>query len=226
MTRTGWIMPLCVGAVLSLMSGCNIAGVLERVTSPDRTVEARYVLANVPTVVFLDDRRNQINPVRLRREIVDEVTLILTVEGRLTDMISPRDAMAAARRLDTARETVGIDSVGRAVGAQQVVYIEAVAFRITQDGLMPDPAAFFNVRVLDLDAGRRVFPSEDGLQETGGYHMQVSIPHQELASLSGIGNASKLRQVLAKRAGDEIGRLFVRTGYGAGGERLMNIENK
>jgi len=225
MNRTGWIM-LCVGAVLSLMSGCNIAGALERVTSPDRTVEARYVLADVPTVVFLDDRRNQINPVRLRREIVDEVTQILTVEGKLNDMISPRDAMAAARRLDTARETVGVDRVGRAVGAQQVVYIEAIAFRITQDGLMPDPAAFFNIRVLDLDAGRRVFPTEDGLQQTGGYHIQVSIPRQELATLSGTGNASKLRQVLAQRAGDEIGRLFVRTGYGAGGERLMNIENQ
>jgi hypothetical protein len=219
-------MLLCVGVVLSLMSGCNIAGVLERVTSPDRMVEARYVLADVPTVVFLDDRRNQINPVRLRREIVDEVTQILTVEGKITDMISPRDAMAAARRLDTAQETVGVDSVGRAVGAQQVVYIEAVAFRITQDGLMPDPAAFFNIRVLDLEAGRRVFPTTDGSQQTGGYHIQVSIPRQELATLSGIGNASKLRQVLAQRAGDEIGRLFVKTGYGAGGERLMNIENQ
>lgn len=226
MNRTGWIMLLGLGAVLGQLSGCNIAGVLERVTSPDHMVEARYTLANVPTVVFLDDRRNQINPVRLRREIVDEITHILITEGKLTDMISPRDAMAAARRLDTARETVGIDMVGRAVGAQQVVYIEAVGFRITQDGLAPDPAAFFNIRVLDLDAGRRVFPSEDGLQDTGGYHIQVSIPRQELAALSGIGNASKLRQVLAKRAGDEIGRLFVKTGYGAGGERLMNVETQ
>lgn len=205
-----------------LLAGCNVAGVVERITSPDEVVEARFKPANVGTVVFLDDRRNQINPVRLRREIVDEVTHVLIDEGHMDHMISPRDAMAAARRLDTASSTAGIDAVGRAVGADQVIYIEAVGFRISRNGLAPDPAAAFNIRVIDLNTQERVFPADDAGR--GGYPMQVTLSREKLAELSGGADAARLRGALAKRAGDQIARLFVDTAYAANGERLIDIE--
>jgi hypothetical protein len=185
-------------------------------------VEAKYNLTDTATVVFIDDRRNQVNPVRLRRQIADEATAVLIDEGAMGDMISPRDAMAAARRLDTGSMPAGIDAIGRAVGASQVIYVEAVAFSLTRDGLTPDPVAVFNVRVWDVDKGVRVFPAaDDSFRTSSGYPLQVTIPQGELAGLSGGGATSKLRSMLAKRTGDAIGRIFVTTSYSQSGKKLQ-----
>ena len=206
---------------LACLQGCNIARTVDRFIAPDPTIEAKYNLADTATVVFIDDRRNQVNPVRLRRQIADEATAVLIDEGTMQDMISPRDAMAAARRLDTGASPVGIDAIGRAVGASQVIYVEAVAFSLTRDGLTPDPVAVFNVRVWDVDKGVRVFPAESDTFRTGaGFPLQVTIPQGELAGLSGRGATSTLRNMLAKRTGDAIGRMFVTTSYNQGGEQL------
>ncbi|MGY8757349.1 MAG: hypothetical protein ACKVLC_08245, partial [Phycisphaerales bacterium] len=56
-------------ATIALLSSCNIAGVASYLTTPDPEQEALFVLPNVPTVVFVDDRRNVMHPVRLRRVI-------------------------------------------------------------------------------------------------------------------------------------------------------------
>ena len=57
-----------------MLSSCNIAAMVAYVGSPDPQQEAIYTLPNVPTVVFVDDRRNVMHPVRLRRVIAEQVT--------------------------------------------------------------------------------------------------------------------------------------------------------
>ncbi|MCH2137634.1 MAG: hypothetical protein MK074_01100 [Phycisphaerales bacterium] len=215
---------LLLGLSLCVPCGCNIAGAVDKLTTPDAVVEAKFHPDNVPTAVFIDDRRNQVNPVRLRRAIADMATRILIDEGDMTEMISPRDAMAAARQLDGAAEPSSVSAIGKAIGARQVIYVEVVAFRITRDGLTPDPLAYFNVRVLDLEAGERVFPTDAQFEASAGYPLQVTIPPAQLGTLTGQGSPSLVRRALADRAGDALGRLFVDTGYSAGGDRLIDVE--
>ncbi len=209
--------------VMLTAGGCNIAATVDAIIRPDPVIEAKYHMRNVATVVFIDDRRNQISPVRLRRQISDELTAVLMEEGGMTDMISPRDAMAAARRLDTAGTPAGIDQIGAAVGADQVIYIEALQFRITTDGLSPDPLALFNVRVLDVETGERLFPEKEKFQAGTGHPIQVIVPRQDLGQFIGSGGMTKLRRYLAVESGDSIARLFVTTRYTQGGEKMKRL---
>lgn len=214
---------LIASLAMLMAGGCNIAATVEAIIRPDPVVEAKHEIRNVATVVFIDDRRNQINPVRLRRQISDEITAVLMEEGGMTDMISPRDAMSAARRLDTAGTPSGIDEIGAAVGADQVIYVEALQFRITTDGLSPDPLALFNVRVLDVETGSRLFPETEKFQAGTGHPIQVTVPRKDLGQFVGSGGMTKLRRYLAVESGDSIARLFVTTRYTQGGEKMKRL---
>ncbi|MCH2136906.1 MAG: hypothetical protein MK101_10045 [Phycisphaerales bacterium] len=210
-------------AIASLSGGCNIAAAVDAVTRPDPVVEAKHTLPDVATVVFIDDRRNQINPVRVRRQIADEITAVLIEEGSMTDMISARDAVAAARRLDSAGSVAGINQIGEAVGADQVIYVEALGFQLTRNGLSPDPMAAFNVRVLDVRSGERTFPETEQFQAATGHPVQVTIPRKDWGQFTGSGGLSKLRTYLAKESGDTIARLFVTTHYTQAGEKMKPL---
>jgi len=222
-----WLRPQLFGCIASALlvvgGGCNYAATLDAIVRPDPVIEAKHDIHNVATVVFIDDRRNQINPVRLRRQIADEITSVLMEEGGMTDMISPRDAMAAARRLDTAGKPAGIDEIGAAVGASQVIYVEALQYRITRDGLSPDPLALFNVRVLEVETGVRLFPETEKFQAGTGHPIQVTVPRKDLGQFIGSGGMTKLRRYLAVESGDSIARLFVTTHYTQSGEKMKRL---
>ena len=222
--RRSLVLLASVGFTLVFsLGGCNIAASVDAIIRPDPVVEAKHPIANVATVVFIDDRRNQVNPVRLRRQIADEITSVLMEEGYMTDMISPRDAMAAARRLDKAGKPAGINEIGIAVGADQVIYVEALQYRITSDGLSPDPLALFNVRVLNVHTGERVFPETEKFQAGTGHPVQVTVPRQDQGQFIGSGGMSRLRRYLAIESGDAIARIFVTTTYTQGGEKMKRL---
>ncbi|MDG2291928.1 MAG: hypothetical protein P8L37_04655, partial [Phycisphaerales bacterium] len=138
---------LAVLAAVSLfvLSGCNIASAVGYAVHPEPEFEAEYTLANVPTVIFIDDRRGVVNPTRLRRVIADEATAQLMEEGVISEgnMIAPRDAMVAARRSDRSDDVVPIAHIAELVGADQVIYVDVNQFALTFDGVTPDPTSIY-----------------------------------------------------------------------------------
>ena len=82
-----------------LMASCNILAPAGYLAFGQPKAPALYEPEDRTTVVFVDDRQNVIpmNATRIRREIADKVSADLMEQEVITDMISPRDAMAMAR---------------------------------------------------------------------------------------------------------------------------------
>lgn len=207
--------------ILMLPTGCNIAEGIDALTRPDRTIPAHYHLIDRPSVVLVDDRTNLINPVRLRREIADEATIVLMERDAVDHMISPRDAMAAARRLDQPNRPAAIDRIGEMVGADQVIYVETLAWGLVQGRGVIAPQAAFRVKVIDVMDRTRLFPvgEQDGA-ESGGMLVRVNMDQAEAQRYSS-DSVTALSRELAKRSGDAVARLFVETRLNVHGDPLM-----
>src|SRR5687768_12660615 len=84
--------------MISGLCACNIIGPAAYILEGPPTIAAQHELADVPTVVFIDDRSNVVNPVSLRRVIADKVSEELMVRKALTTTISSQDAMTLTRQ--------------------------------------------------------------------------------------------------------------------------------
>ena len=74
MIRLGAAFIICL--VLCFLQSCNLMAGASYILSEEPQQEAVFVLPDVPTVVFVDDRRNLLHPSRLRRVVADKITLI------------------------------------------------------------------------------------------------------------------------------------------------------
>ena len=200
------------------MCSCNIASTVAYVTAPNPVTEAQYELKDTSTVIFIDDRRNWVSPVRLRRIIGDTASEGLLQEELVTDVISPRDATAAARQLDRGPRPAGIDRVGEMVGAKQVIYVEMVGFTLTSDGITPEPYAACRVRVIDLNEQKRTFPPVD---ESDSWLVEVSLPGVKSQGMQDSRQRQKLGELLAMETGRKVAMLFYEHSEPAVGANLI-----
>ena len=143
------------------LPACNILGPVAYIIEGPGTVEAQYILPDVTTVVYVDDRANAVNPTTLRRVIGDRVSSDLMAKEVLAQTISPADALAMVSLSDSRNQLMPIDEIGRTLGADQVIYVEMLAFQSSPDGATPRPFAVCQVRVIDAVNHTRLFPGEE-----------------------------------------------------------------
>ena len=192
-----------------LSTGCNIAGGVAYIVGGPPKIDAEYPLADRPTVVFVDDRGNTIstsNARSIRLEIADVVSRELMVKKVLTETISPRDALSAALARDRHGDLMPMDAIGRDVGAEQIIYVEMLAFTDRPDGATPRPTAICRVRVLDVTEQRRLYPAPDSQQSARA--LQSSMGEIDDALLRSPSSRLKIHLALAEKTGDQIAKLF------------------
>jgi hypothetical protein len=167
---------------------------------------------------MFDDHYSIVTPVRLRRDIADEATVVLMECGDMADMISPVDAMRLASKKD--REgRVSISDIGTGVGAGQVIYIEPVRFSVPRITGVAEPTALYRVKVIDSATRKRVWP-DDEKGGVAGWPVNVVLSRDEAMNLAAKSHSAIARE-LARRSGDEIARLFCDTEYSQHGNRLL-----
>lgn len=157
-------LSLCLLAGFAAVAGgCNIvAGGAYLAYGPPK-VPAQFELPDRKMVVFVDDRANRLPRSRLRREIAMATTEELVNKQQIiTTAISPDAAIRAASTSDISGELLTIDEIGRAVGAEMVIYITVDAFRVTSEDAMPRPICLMRVKVVDAISGERIFPEASG----------------------------------------------------------------
>ncbi|HRP61916.1 MAG TPA: hypothetical protein PK400_01335 [Phycisphaerales bacterium] len=204
LSRTA-MLPLIAMPTL-VVSSCNIVGPAAYIVAGPPTVDAEYKLQDRPTVVFIDDRENLINPVSLRRVLADRVSQELMTRKLVTRTISPQDAMGLASRYDTNREVMPIDAIGRAVGAEQVLFIEILAFSDRVDNTIPRAAAVVRVRLIDVENRVRLYPSADS--EQVGRVVQITTREFPPDAYQSRSSRVKIYETLAQDSGDRIAKLF------------------
>ena len=185
------------------------------ITSPDPKQNALYNLPNVPTVVFVDDRRNVMHPVRLRRVIAEQITDVLLAKKILKTMISPRDAMRVSAINDKYNEPLPVNELGEAVGASVVIYVEMTAFGLTSDGQTASPRTSCAIRVIDVINKKRLFPTEEA-----AFTVSESMKHVGANRVTSTAEARELAEELAVKLGDTIAKVFYKHTTGRLGENL------
>jgi len=216
--RQAIVAILAQAVVLLLVGGCNIVGPASYIVGGTGDVEAEYVLPDVPTVVFVDDRANVVNPVSLRRVIADRISQDLMEEKVLTLTISPQDAMAVAKQRERANEIMSIEDIGRAVGAKQVIYVQMMQFRDTPDGSTPRPAGMCQVKVIDVESQQRTYPAKESKDSVRT--VQVSgRPVDPETYRTRTGRLSVFND-LALMMGQHVGRLFYKHEPRAAGQNI------
>ncbi len=206
---TVWVRSLWLASLTLIpLAGCNIVGPAAYIIEGPPTVDAVHELADVPTIVFIDDRHNVVSPISLRKVIADRVSQDLMVQKVLSEnnALSSQDATAVAMQRERNSSILSIEEIGKSVGAKQVIYVEMLQFQGTPDGFTPRPMAMSRVKVINIEHRKRVFPPEDALQPSREVQaMTREIDPGLYATRSGL---LKIYEALAIEAGSEVGRLF------------------
>lgn len=191
---------------LAGLPGCNIVGPASYIVMGQGKVDAEYALQDRPTVVFIDDRENLVNPVMLRRAIAEKASEELMVQEIVTRTISPSDAIQLVSRYDTNEEVMPIDAIGRAVGAEQIIYVEMVSFDESMDGFTPRAAGTCRVRVIDVANRARLFPPP----EADVPYRTLQVVTEEVSTELYRSRTSRMQigELLAAQMGDRIAKLF------------------
>jgi hypothetical protein len=195
-------------AASAATGACNVlAPAFYIVHGPPRT-EAVHKLSDVPTVVFVDDRRNAIprQADGMRRAIADRVSRDLMVNKVLATTIRPQDAISVSRSQDRHGAIMPIDAIGEAVGAAQIIYVQMVEFRESPDGFTPRPEGACEVRVIDVQNDVRVFPAPDA--PSPSHMVRVALPAVEADLYRSNHGLLRIDQALAEELGNQIGKLF------------------
>ena len=197
------------------LQSCNIFAGLSYVFSPEPEQEALFALPNVRTVVFVDDRLNLMHPSRLKRVLADEVTNSLLQKQILTTIISPQDVLRYTSSHDKHDAPIPIQSIGKAVNASTVIYVEMKYFALTNDGQTPKPGASCNVRVIDVVNQTRLFP----LDQTA-YTVAVQLNRVAPRQIGSSGSIKQLTEELTVKLGGKVAKLFYKHYTGRLGENL------
>lgn len=200
------------------VSGCNIVGPAHYLIAGGPKVDPEYVLADVPTLVYIDDRNNVVNPISLRRVIADRVSGDLMQQKAVQVTISSQDAMILAAQRERNSQILSIEEIGSAVGARQVIYVEMFQFTDTPDGFTPRPISTCRVKVIDLDQKKRMYPNEDA--DLPYREVQVMTREVDPALYASRGGRLKVFETLAQQTGDQVAKLFYKHEYRPLGENL------
>jgi hypothetical protein len=206
-------------ALLALfpLAACNIITPIASVAAGPPTRDAEYRLGDRPTVVFVEDRANVLQRSSLRRVIGEKASEALMENKVVTRTISPQDALALARR-ETHDQPLAMDEIGRAVGAEQVVFVEMLSFHLSPDGYSPQPAASCRVKVIDVPNRQRLFPGAESDSEWR--ILNVAAGEAPSSMYRDQAARRRLQDMLADEVGDQVARLFYKHTPREVGERL------
>jgi hypothetical protein len=151
---------LLLAPLASVAGGCNIVAPIAYAIEGPGTIDAEFDLARVDTTVIVDDQGSLLPRLALRTALGESIGERLLRERLVPQVVSPRDAIAFMRSNDRRATPASIESVARAVGAKQVVYVQLVGFSLVGPQGEARPNADMLVRVLCMEGRTRVYPAD------------------------------------------------------------------
>lgn len=195
---------LLAAAFVSL-AGCNIIGPAFVLVHGPEKVQAAYELDKTKsTVIFIDDRVPYTS--RAVRDVIGRTAEeALLEEKALKDVVSGKSIQAVVAR-ERFGKPMGIADVGKAVGADVVIYAWVDGFTLSQDGQTFTPSAALRVKVIDAATKERLFPKPDASEPW--YPLVVQPPPQQGFRPGTPAEEDKARQDLARVVGLALARVF------------------
>ncbi len=195
-----------LGAAAACAPGCNIAAPVFFLVHGPPKVPAVYELdSERPTVIFIDDRGNTIPRRSLRNVIVQEAEALILEQGVIDKekLIAGRAAMQISL-IERHGELKSIDQIGQSVGAEVVIYVKMLEWKLSQDGSAVSPSAKALVKIIDATDGSRIYPPAD----TDGHPLTVAAPKTAQTAPETTAEINELHVGLAHLTGRQLARMF------------------
>lgn len=191
---------------LVCLAGCNyVAGAMLVIEGPPKIPKVTDMPKGRSLVVFIDDPKNRV-PRRSLRELAARAAEEDIIRKKLTGAGEVYGSIAAFRVAATERygQPMAIADIGRAVGAELVLYVRVEDWTLAREVGTVSPAVQARVKIIDALANKRVWPGDDA----GGFIMQANLPIKMDLPPSSMDERQALENRVAQRFGLEISRLF------------------
>lgn len=196
--------------------GCEATSILvEAVQGPEK-VEPKHVLADVPTLVMVEDPHHQLNNPGLARQVATTATHYLTFHEVLEEaaFIEPKKLVKLEAEMGEKWSQTPIDEIGRRLGAEQVVYAKINYAKYHHAGTLYRPEASIDVKVINAADGKRIWPNASPMSNPDSPQPghEVKIKDRFVSSESRyVGDSTT--DDLARRLADDAGLLIARLFY-------------
>lgn len=142
------------------MAGCNILGPAYIFIAGPPKIPAEYQLDRQRTVaVVIDDPDSIVPSMGYRRVMLATVQELLASKAKVRQVIDNRDTMAVLAR-DSAQERMSLTEIGKAIGAEQVVWARIEGYSLAASTGEYRPNAQLRVKVIDVTANQKAWPNE------------------------------------------------------------------
>lgn len=186
-----------------LSAGCNVVAPIAYAIHGPGQVEAIYTLNPQKTVVyFIDDPSSKIAQRRLRYTMADVASRTLLQKKVVVDVLDSRTILAAATK-ERHGDRMSITELGRAVGADVVIYAVVTNFSMANEGNTFVPSTSMRVKIIDVAEGARTWPAAES-----GYLVEVRLPQRPGTTAMEQNSRLQTDTALAEKAGLALAQMF------------------
>jgi hypothetical protein len=183
-----------------LLSGCTALGVAAYKIAGPPAVKAKYKPAKTPLLVLVENYQRQsssrVNGDLLARMVADQLD-----EHEVAPII-PLEKLTELRDAQPNFSTMSISAIGKALDAQQVLYIQVLQDNVTalSGGETLQGELLVRVKVVAVASGETLWPTD----VAEGHEMSMTT---QLGADRG-GNVREVQERLDTKLSDEIAKLF------------------
>ncbi len=196
---------LLTAGTLTAAVACNIITPAAYIIEGPASDDAQYTLPDRKVVIFVDDRKSVLSRTQLRTTIGDKVAADLLAKKLVPEAVASRDAVAVARREESAGKQLSTAEIGEKVGAEVVIHVRMVSFELSEPGGNPRPNAVALVKVIDATNRARLFPADP---EAPGAEVRSTMNEVGMDLYNSTTGRRSIEDLLAANLGDRIGKLF------------------
>ncbi len=198
-------VPLAAACLIgaAIAAGCNVVAPIAYAIHGPGKVEAVYTLDEKKSVVyFIDDPSSKIAQRRLRYTMADVASRTLLEKKVVLDVLDSRTILNAASK-ERHGDRMSITELGRAVGADIVVYAVVTNFSMANEGNTFVPSTSMRVKIIDVAEGERIWPAAES-----GYLLEVRLPQRPGTTGMEQTNRLQTETALAEKAGIALAQMF------------------
>lgn len=190
-------------AAAALAAGCNVVTPIAYAIHGPGNVEPIFTLDEQRTVVyFIDDPSSKIAQRRLRYTMADVASRTLLEKKVVEDVLDSRTILAAASK-ERHGDRMSITELGRAVGADIVIYAVVTNFSLANEGNTFVPSTSLRVKIIDVADGSRIWPAAES-----GYLVEVRLAQRPGTTTMEQTNRLQTETALAEKAGLALAQMF------------------
>ncbi len=203
-TRTALAIAMASLMLTSLiLGGCNIVGpALVLIHGPPSFPAEHRLDKDRSTVLFIDDRSGVLPRPILGQQIAEVAETTILAKNLVEDLISARGLRFVTRQ-ESHDQPLSLQEIGRAVGADVLVWITIDSFSLSPDGQTFAPISETRVKVIDVTTGDRIWPPE-----REGFTRIIRMPTQQGTAPTTRAERFEAQQNLASWTGIGVAQLF------------------